>query len=462
MNKNLYIILILFLGLSVACNITNSIFYLQAGVPMLRLHAYNTWFIMANIAFTIGSILLLKYYYYRNYLFAFFSGIIGVITTLTQSAILYNALAGGSLVVYYAPARFISLSAVILYAISLIFSEARKRIWLKLAGISSAIIGAVLLSILIYSRYAHLVNTNILAKVYQWTAMAGWLVLVLFIMNFLSELKLLKGVNTSNKGPKAIESIFGLVWIITFVFTVLSGASLASENSTEVYWQHYNAQQAQLLVNLAGGPKVFFDSKRDSLHYLLIKPLDFNPKKKYPLVVCLPYGGYEAAAAELLTVDTNRRLYPAFIFVPYCLQGTGWGGIPGTYDRDSLACEAISALADSGIDVNRRYVTGVSRGGYGTWQFICKRPNMFAAAIPISGGGNTQLASKIVNIPVWAFHGAKDKNVSVSVSRDMIAAIKKAGGHPRYTEFPDQEHNIWDPVSRTPGLLAWLFAQKRK
>jgi predicted peptidase len=111
--------------------------------------------------------------------------------------------------------------------------------------------------------------------------------------------------------------------IITAALTIAVGGSLATDSSTEAYWQTYNTQQAQLLVNLAGGPKVFFDSKRDNLHYILIKPLNYDPKKKYPLVVCLPYGGYEVASAELLIVDTNRQLYPAFIFVPYCLQDTG-------------------------------------------------------------------------------------------------------------------------------------------
>ena len=127
-----------------------------------------------------------------------------------------------------------------------------------------------------------------------------------------------------------------------------------------------------------------------------------------------------------------------------------------------LVYETINALAEPGIDVKRRYVTGVSRGGYGTWQFICNRPDMFAAAMPVSGAGDPELASKVVNMPIWAFHGAKDRNVPVSGSRDMITAIKKAGGHPEYTEYPDEEHNIWDKVSETPGLWNWLFAQKRK
>ena len=86
---------------------------------------------------------------------------------------------------------------------------------------------------------------------------------------------------------------------------------------------------------------------------------------------------------------------------------------------------------------------------------------MFAAAIPVSGGGDPKLAPKAVHVAIWAFHGAKDKNVPVSASREMIQAIKQAGGNPKYTEYPDLDHNIWDQVSKTPGLWEWLFAQKR-
>lgn len=179
------------------------------------------------------------------------------------------------------------------------------------------------------------------------------------------------------------------------------------------------------------------------------------------MVVFLPYGGYEASAAESLA-GMDGSTYPAFIFVPYCPEGAGWGGISGIASLESLVYETISGLHEPGIDIKRRYVTGVSRGGYGTWQFICARPDLFAAAIPICGAGDPKLASNVVNIPIWAFHGAKDKNVPISGSRDMILAIKKAGGQPRYTEYPDRAHNIWDKVIATPGLWEWLFAQKRK
>jgi predicted peptidase len=68
----------------------------------------------------------------------------------------------------------------------------------------------------------------------------------------------------------------------------------------------------------------------------------------------------------------------------------------------------------------------------------------------------------MVHVSVWAFHGAKDRNVPVSGSRDIIAEMKKSGGKPKYTEYPEGGHNIWEDVRKTPGLLDWLFAQKQK
>jgi len=125
--------------------------------------------------------------------------------------------------------------------------------------------------------------------------------------------------------------------------------------------------------------------------------------------MCLPYGGYEAGAAELLSNSFNRYTYRAFIFVPFCPEGGAWGRIPGAASRAPLVYETICALHEPGIDIKRRYVTGVSRGGYGTWEFICNSPGLSAAAVPVCGAGNPKLASKIVNMPTWAFHGANDE-----------------------------------------------------
>lgn len=78
-----------------------------------------------------------------------------------------------------------------------------------------------------------------------------------------------------------------------------------------------------------------------------------------------------------------------------------------------------------------------------------------------NGGGNPDLADKIVDVPIWAFHGAKDRNVLVEGSRKMIAAIKEAGGNPLYTEFPDEGHIFSESFEKTEGMLDWVFAQKR-
>jgi predicted peptidase len=86
---------------------------------------------------------------------------------------------------------------------------------------------------------------------------------------------------------------------------------------------------------------------------------------------------------------------------------------------------------------------------------------MFGAAIPVCGAGNTELTPHVVDVAVWAFHGALDRNVPVAGSRDMIDAIKKAGGNPRYTEFEDKAHNIWYAVTQTTGIWDWLFEQKK-
>jgi predicted peptidase len=112
------------------------------------------------------------------------------------------------------------------------------------------------------------------------------------------------------------------------------------------------------------------------------------------------------------------------------------------------------------VDPSRIYITGVSMGGFGTWDLLARLPGKFAAAIPICGGGDEQTALKIKHIPLWVFHGAKDDIVSPKQSRTMIKALQDAGGAPGYTEYPDIEHSSWVQAYREPHLLPWLFKQK--
>ncbi|WP_428329856.1 hypothetical protein [Mucilaginibacter sp.] len=463
MNRSLYIILIVFLGLTTVSGIWSFVFGLQMGAEIYKLGSFISWFILGNIIAFTASIILLKYYYDQNYRFAFYTGIISVIINLVFIVLVYIMLTTGELESYYLPAILLSLLSNIVYALGLIFSGTRTRFWLKLAGVCGLLTGLVVMLALIgrvYTKDAAFVA--LLGKITQWSPLAWNLVNVLFIMNLLGEMRALKTETVKATRQQFLAVVFGLVAIVAIALTIKTGGSLITERDAHVDWRQFNAVEAQQLVGLAGGAKTYVDKDGDSLHYLLIKPMNYDKKKKYPLVVCLPYGGYEAGGAEFLSTDFNRYTYRAFILVPFCPEGEGWGGIAGNASLETMVYETINKLNEPGIDIKRRYVTGVSRGGYGTWEFICTHPDMFAAAIPVSGAGDPDLASKIVNMPIWAFHGAEDKNVPVSGTRDMIAAIKKAGGYPIYTEYVDGAHNIWENVIKTPDLLPWLFAQKQK
>jgi predicted peptidase len=113
------------------------------------------------------------------------------------------------------------------------------------------------------------------------------------------------------------------------------------------------------------------------------------------------------------------------------------------------------------IDSQRLYVAGQSLGGFGTWNLITKKPDIFAAAIVLCGGGSAALAPNARHVPIWSFQGDADASIFVDSNRRMIEALKKAGGNPRYTEYKGAGHEIWDRVFKEPNLLEWLFAQHK-
>lgn len=177
---------------------------------------------------------------------------------------------------------------------------------------------------------------------------------------------------------------------------------------------------------------------------------------------------------KLWTAATVQAKYPCFVITPQVVGAqTQWVNTPvhqGSYvlaDHPSTTLRLANdilrqVMSDyhNVVDPQRVYITGISMGGYGVWDAIERWPQEFAAAAPLSGAGDPGLASRVVHLPLWVFHGAKDTIIPVSGSRDMIAAITALGGTPRYTEFPNANHEIWVPVYSDPDFLAWLFAQR--
>jgi len=221
--------------------------------------------------------------------------------------------------------------------------------------------------------------------------------------------------------------------------------------------------------------RIFKNARRKTMPYRLFIPRGYDAQKKYPLMLWLHGGGGRGidnvkqisegntSGSHIWTTPANQATYPSFVLAPQCPEGEMWTSIDTAKSTDQLklVLELLVAIQkEFSIDVNRLYVAGQSMGGLGAWSLISEHPGMFAAAIPVCGGGYETIAQRLVKTAIWAFHGAQDQSISANRSRQMIAAIRKAGGSPRYTEYPDLGHNSWDRAFAEPDLLPWVFAQR--
>jgi len=228
----------------------------------------------------------------------------------------------------------------------------------------------------------------------------------------------------------------------------------------------------------------FAASDGGKLLYRLLRPKGYDPNKTYPLVLVLHGAGGrgddnwrqiadQPAPFLALASDAIQDKHPCLVVAPQCPKGKRWVNVPwrkGSYSQAEVpispelkrVLELLAQLrAEFQVDANRIYVTGLSMGGYGAWDIIGREPKLFAAAVPVCGAGDPSRAPAIAKMAVWAFHGARDGVVPVRGSREMVAALKKAGGRPRYNEFPGVGHAAWGPAYATKGLWEWLLAQRR-
>jgi predicted peptidase len=162
-----------------------------------------------------------------------------------------------------------------------------------------------------------------------------------------------------------------------------------------------------------------------------------------------------------------RADYPTFVMVgeaeaPFDWAATGVFAEKKRPEKLPVLLETVHALLSTeAIDPARIYITGQSLGGIGSWGAIARDPALFAAAVPVCGAWSVDDAPKMAAVPVWAFHGADDRTVPVHFSRDLTAAITKAGGAAKYTEYPGVGHNSWLRAYEEPEMWAWLFAQHK-
>ncbi|HYH09454.1 MAG TPA: prolyl oligopeptidase family serine peptidase [Thermoanaerobaculia bacterium] len=218
---------------------------------------------------------------------------------------------------------------------------------------------------------------------------------------------------------------------------------------------------ALILTVLLAAP-AFEAHTYESMPYRLLVPENYDRKRSYPLVLWLHGGAGRGTdnvkqirgGNELGATVWTRAKTPAFVVAPQSPEGTTW-----TPHLPRVMALLQELTRTYNIDRERIYAAGQSMGGYAVWELVARYPASFAAAVPLCGGGDVRNAPKLVSTPLWAFHGAHDRAVPVERSREMIAAIRRAGGKPRYTEYSDVDHVVWTRAFREPELLPWVFSQ---
>ncbi len=219
-------------------------------------------------------------------------------------------------------------------------------------------------------------------------------------------------------------------------------------------------------------PFTYNDGVGDTMPYRLFVPTNYAATQSYPLVLFLHGAGERGSdnttqltgeTGELAFVfNENQAAVPSFMLAPQCPayipETTGW-----TDTTIHALVLGILAAVESQyhIDTNRVYVTGLSMGGFGTWDMLTRNPSLFAAGIPICGETVTANPAAFYQIPLWDFHAADDSVVPITNSDIVIGQMRVLGGTPVYTRYASGGHNVWPSAYATQLLYRWVMAQKR-
>jgi len=225
----------------------------------------------------------------------------------------------------------------------------------------------------------------------------------------------------------------------------------------------------------------------DTLAYRILFPENYNKQKKYPLILFLHGAGERGSDNERqlthggkLFLDPQvRKDFPAIIIMPQCPANAYWSAV--TIDRTKtpldlqfnyaegpttplkLAIELVRHITkEEAVDKKRVYISGLSMGGMGTFESVYRYPKLFAAAMPICGGGDPNAYSrKQAKVPFWIFHGSADNVVGVDESKTMVERLKQLNAEVKYTEYEGVGHNSWDNAFAEPQYLTWMFSKSK-
>jgi len=215
-------------------------------------------------------------------------------------------------------------------------------------------------------------------------------------------------------------------------------------------------------VEVEGGTIREEEMKQRNYQYLLFLPEGYGERQeKWPLILFLHGSGERGDDLEAVKkhgpakiVETDKKF--AFVVVsPQCPRGEEWS-------NDKLITLLDEIAAQYNVDNKRIYLTGLSMGGKGTWDLACAFADRFAAIAPICGWGDPEKACNIKDVPIWAFHGAKDKAVPISRDQEMVDAVKASGGNVKFTIYPDTGHDSWTVTYENNELYDWFLKHRQK
>ncbi len=276
------------------------------------------------------------------------------------------------------------------------------------------------------------------------------------------------------------------------------GAFFLAENGKEVSWNEI------VIRSTSGFDKQTYTKNNYTLNYCLYEPEDLDKSEdKVPLILFLHGAGERGSNNEwqlknaILQVikegNEDSAWMNSIVIAPQCPSSTGgntnssvsdpnkWAETNwknGNYTQANVpeskplkaAAELVQQYANYDyVDEDRVYVIGLSMGGFGTWDILARYPNLFAAGVPICGGGPTDKIDVLKNIPIYTFHGTSDKSVPYSGTQAMYNAITAAGGNKIiFYTFQGAGHGIWNDAikfagsdTQYPALETWLFSQHK-
>ena len=201
--------------------------------------------------------------------------------------------------------------------------------------------------------------------------------------------------------------------------------------------------------------------KKDiSMKYLLQEPLKVENGQSYPLIIFLHGAGERGEDLEMVSIHGPMKYLreggqiDAFILSPLCPKNRYW-------DTETVYHLILEVLDQYPIDESRVYLTGLSMGGWGTWKLAMDHPDVFAAIAPICGPVDYSFGStayKLKDMPIWVFHGALDRSVSIENSNRMMGYLKRHDIIPKYTVYPMAYHDSWTETYNNPEFYKWLFS----